>query len=24
MTFYWPIPADEINLNPNVVQNPGY
>ncbi len=22
--YIWPIPADEINLNPNVVQNPGY
>ena len=22
--FLWPIPADEMKLNPNLVQNPGY
>lgn len=22
--YIWPIPSEEINLNPNVVQNPGY
>ena len=22
--YIWPIPANQINLNPNIVQNPGY
>ena len=24
MDYLWPIPQDQINLNPNLVQNPGY